>query len=197
MTRTILSRTRVFTESPSLGVEILFWRNTLLSLAGSPKAKKPGVSRLRGDLLFVTVGGCQEVVEGQEAAEDKTWFAIKETEPQEVGVDEADERAHGELPGDLLEPAFEPLNSADRLRNRVPEKSLGFRGFPDCVSVVFLDPGGDRGVRVVFESILEPSGVAVQLYVLVSLIIAGTATGEVRHLLVATQSVFEQTQVPA
>ena len=77
------------------------------------------------------------------------------------------------------------------------EEPLALGGLPDGVAVVLLDPGGDRGVGVVFELVLEAEGPAVELDVLVRLVVAGAPAGAIGHLLVAAQAVLEQPQVPA
>ena len=50
-----------------------------------------------GELLFVAIRGCQEVIKREQPAKDEPGFSVEEAKPQDVCVDEAHE--HVELSG--------------------------------------------------------------------------------------------------
>ena len=77
------------------------------------------------------------------------------------------------------------------------QESFAERRFPDRVSVVLLDPDGDRRVGMVVELVHQAMDAAIELDVFVGLVVAGRAAGAVGHLFVAAQAVLEQPQVPA
>lgn len=98
----------------------------------------------------------EEVVEGQEPAEVETRLTVEEPQPQEIGVDESDERAERQTQDELLEPPFPPLGAADIARCGLRQEALVEGGLPDRIAVVLLDPYRDRRVRMVFQLVAQP-----------------------------------------
>ncbi len=153
--------------------------------------------RTSRELLLVSIGRGQKVIEGEEAAKDQARPSIEEAQAQEVGVHESDRGAHRQPQGDLLEPPFESLARPNGLGDRLIEELLIERGLPDGIAIVLLDPGGDRRVGVVIQLVLQSEDPSLQLDMLVCLVVARTTTGRVGHPLVTPQAMLEEPEIPA
>ncbi len=145
-----------------------------LCLLPRQRAGRRGRSTGRGrHAPLVDVRPGQEVVERQQGAEDQPRHPVEEAEPDDIGVNEADQEPCRQAEIDLLQPALEPLAGADRSGDGLAEEPLVHLGLPERVAVVLLDPGRDGRVGVMVQLVLQAEHPAPELDVLVRLVVAG------------------------
>src|SRR5690606_33659165 len=124
---------------------------------------------------------------------------IKKAEPPHVVVEKAEQGTPWNPARRVLEPALSPQFGR---QPRVHCRATALVGaqqarLPAAVPVVFLDPDGDRGERVVIKLAAKATDAASQLHVLVHLVVTRFRVDGAFEAFVTTQAVTEQAQVPA
>lgn len=143
----------------------------------------------------------EEVVVGEQDAEDEAHVSVKKSGAEEVVVAEPDERTERQAQIEALDPALEGNGLAGALGAFVEfsadEVIVEIR-LPVRIAVMLFDETVDRRVGVVLDAVLERLGPSVDDQMLVNLHVADILrrAGAGRHLLEMGGPVFDESRNP-